>query len=440
MRSQQHVSFLTVGLFLGCGGPEIPIAPVEAPIENQTAEQTSSGSVGAGVSEQEVAPVEPAPPPPREDPVPPRATSFALSASTTCFLNSHGAVYCWGSNRFGELGDASVPTGAGRARESRARRSEPTEVPLPLPARRIVAGSFHFCALLDDGQIACWGHGGYGQLGRDVMDDVVTPARVPSLRAVELAAGGEHTCARSPFGEVRCWGRNDQGQLGVAPGALANQPIAVPGRVVQLASGNAHVCARLEDRAVYCWGQNVDAQLGVPVTQTPEGFARLPVRAESFDGDKLIAGFGITCAQIADGSWTCGGRNDSAQLDHSGGRPESVLSPPETVAWLNGAHEVAFGSRHTCARFEDGVRCVGLNHRGQLGDGTGRTSRRPRPVHLARPVRGVSFQGLAAGTHHACMFAEESLLCWGDNRSHQIGTIRGRSHRSPRQVSLPDTD
>lgn len=56
-----------------------------------------------------------------------------------------GTVYCWGS----ELGYPLVPT----------------IVPLAGAATQITSGSYHACALLDDGSVWCWGSNWYGQLG-----------------------------------------------------------------------------------------------------------------------------------------------------------------------------------------------------------------------------------------------------------------------------------
>ena len=38
-------------------------------------------------------------------------------------------------------------------------------IALPRAAERITSGSYHDCALLDDGSVYCWGWNPYGQIG-----------------------------------------------------------------------------------------------------------------------------------------------------------------------------------------------------------------------------------------------------------------------------------
>lgn len=153
---------------------------------------------------------------------------IALGASHACVIED-GAVRCWGSNVHGELG-------LGRRGE---RTSAPGEaVPLPAPARAVAVGGWipveatslveisygepspaHTCALLENGEVWCWGANDRGQLGDGTTDDRMAPARVPLDWASSISAGGAHTCAIAGT-SIHCWGANDHGQLGVDPGAL----------------------------------------------------------------------------------------------------------------------------------------------------------------------------------------------------------------------------
>ena len=86
----------------------------------------------------------------------------------------------------------------------------------------MTAGSGHACAILDTGQLRCWGYNGYGQLGQGNMDDSATaPGRPPSRSTSARAAprsrsppASLHTCAVLDTGQLRCWGSNGYGQLG----------------------------------------------------------------------------------------------------------------------------------------------------------------------------------------------------------------------------------
>lgn len=90
--------------------------------------------------------------------------------------------------------------------------------------------SAYTCALLDTGELWCWGATRRGQLGDGSPEDRLTPVRVKlDENVIEISAGGEHTCALSGRTTIHCWGANDHAQLGVDPTTLpfSAEPIAL---------------------------------------------------------------------------------------------------------------------------------------------------------------------------------------------------------------------
>lgn len=86
----------------------------------------------------------------------------------------------------------------------------------------LVAGELHTCAIYTTGgDLRCWGHNGWGQLGLDNILNQNAPSQLSpvafgnSLKAQLVAAGTFHTCALLSDGQVRCWGENDFGQVGL---------------------------------------------------------------------------------------------------------------------------------------------------------------------------------------------------------------------------------
>ncbi|HET7470148.1 MAG TPA: hypothetical protein VFJ81_10755, partial [Gemmatimonadales bacterium] len=77
--------------------------------------------------------------------------------------------------------------------------------------------------------------------------------------------GAAFACALLNGGELRCWGANSEGQLGVG---AASGPVEVP--VVPLGGhhwtaidlGFSHACGIDTDGIVYCWGENASGKLG----------------------------------------------------------------------------------------------------------------------------------------------------------------------------------
>ncbi|MCK6591053.1 MAG: hypothetical protein L6Q76_26165, partial [Polyangiaceae bacterium] len=91
---------------------------------------------------------------------------------------------------------------------------------------QVVAGDEHTCALLNDGNLKCWGGNGVGQLGlgdtsqrgdspNEMGDNLPAVNLGTSTTASAITARGDHTCAVLNDGSVKCCGYNDFGQLGL---------------------------------------------------------------------------------------------------------------------------------------------------------------------------------------------------------------------------------
>jgi hypothetical protein len=147
--------------------------------------------------------------------------SLAAGSHHTCGINaSADGVLCWGDSRFGQVGDGT--------NESRA---QPTEVVgLPGPATQIAAGAVHTCALVADGSAYCWGQNRWGQLGDGTTQNrnQATPV-AGGLRFRSIHAGGALTCGITLDGEQYCWGFNQDGQLGDGTREHRSSPVRIPG-------------------------------------------------------------------------------------------------------------------------------------------------------------------------------------------------------------------
>jgi alpha-tubulin suppressor-like RCC1 family protein len=83
-------------------------------------------------------------------------------------------------------------------------------------ATQLAIGSHHACARLTNAAVWCWGANGHGQLGDGTTQMRMTPTTVKDLAHVrQIAAMGESTCALLEDGTVHCWGRDTDGYLGV---------------------------------------------------------------------------------------------------------------------------------------------------------------------------------------------------------------------------------
>jgi alpha-tubulin suppressor-like RCC1 family protein len=134
----------------------------------------------------------------------------------TCALLEGGAVRCWGRGNNGRLGYGNTAwIGLANA------PSDVGDVDVGGVAVQLVAGNAHTCALLVGGTVRCWGWAAQGQLGygnlQDIGDDELPSAAGDvdvGAAVVQIAADGNHTCALLESGQVRCWGNGGEGRLG----------------------------------------------------------------------------------------------------------------------------------------------------------------------------------------------------------------------------------
>lgn len=297
----------------------------------------------------------------------------------TCAAPKSGALLCWGSTEYAQLGNGVVGGGSMGAVTVLGRDGGALA-----GVGRAAAGGWHACAGADDLQVYCWGRNEtYGQVGIGTVGrQEPYAAPLPGLDdATRLAAGGYHTCAVRGSGGVACWGGNWDGQAGAPASTLVPVPTDVAGLdgAVAVAAGERHSCAALDSGRVACWGNNSNQALG----RTGDGGPN-PVVVVGLDAvAEVAAGEHYTCARRLNGTVACWGRNNFRQLGADAGA--GPFAAPQQVPGLADAIQISAGSGfHTCALRANGhVTCWGLNTAGQLG--TGQVSAFEGPVDVAVP-------------------------------------------------------
>ena len=354
------------------------------------------------------------------------AAEIVAGYNHSCARLSSGQAQCWGANQYGQLGDTTT-----------TQSTTPVTVSGISTATALAAGYFHNCALLASGQEQCWGYNQEGQLGSSIQS--TTPVAVSGISAATgITAGDSHSCALSG-GALQCWGYNQNGQLGHG---TTNQhyatPVAVTGisTAVEVKGGGLHTCARLSSGAVQCWGYNLYGQLGDGSTYTT---STLPVGVSGIDGfaakaTEIAAGYAHTCALLTDQTVQCWGDNSLDQLGVNGTTSKS--NTPVAISGISGATAITAGYAHTCALLADQtVKCWGYNGSGQLGNGTTVSSKTPVSVS---GIDGTTVQAMAisAGYLHTCaLLADNTVQCWGDDSSGELGNGATGQFNAPVNVS-----
>lgn len=161
-----------------------------------------------------------------------------------------GTLWCWGKNDAGQLGRGAGALGVDDA--------APVRVGDAQTWRAVSAGARHTCAI-QGGALWCFGDNTSGQLGEASAGSVApAPLRVGAdddWRAI--AAGREGTCGVRAPGTLWCWGTVGRQAFGSRP-QLADG--ASDWLAVTLA--DEHACARKSGGSVWCFGANGFGQLG----------------------------------------------------------------------------------------------------------------------------------------------------------------------------------
>ncbi len=308
----------------------------------------------------------------------------ASGGSFACALNTNGGVQCWGQDATGELGNGIREDGGDQV------HTTPVQVSgLTSGVKQISAGVKSACAVTTGGAVRCWGDNTSFQLGNSALNglrstDYVhslyssTPVEVSGLDgpATQVAVGSDFACALLDSGEVECWGDDSSGQLGdgphvrVGPSNGALPVVGLTSGVTAIAAGG-HVACAIKATDLLCWGDNSTGQLGsgavdsggdaVASSVVPVPFADIlaPVSAVSVSG-------GFNCALTTSGAVQCWGQATNYQVDGTTSVPSGVAA----VSVSDGA---------ACVVLTNGkVECWG----GYIGNGSSQGSFTPLAVDL----------------------------------------------------------
>jgi alpha-tubulin suppressor-like RCC1 family protein/endonuclease/exonuclease/phosphatase family metal-dependent hydrolase len=126
----------------------------------------------------------------------------------TCGLATSGEVSCWGSNEGGQLGGNIGFGGA----------STPQPLPGGRVWSSVDTGVNFSCALDADRRLWCWGTGRFGQLGDTERADEPVPMFADTQWS-QLELGWLFGCALADSTSPSCWGTDETGELGPTGGS-----------------------------------------------------------------------------------------------------------------------------------------------------------------------------------------------------------------------------
>lgn len=295
---------------------------------------------------------------------------------------------------------------------------------------KAAVGSNVACAIVENGNLKCWGRNNYGQLGTNsaaassatptyVVGNTVVPSPGSRLAWVQdVSVGLEGVCAINNTG-VACWGKNTNGILGVSPGTLAqsNVPVQVIPQgsgVTNIQVGQAHACARYSTGHTYCWGNGQFGQLA----NGSNTATNITPTLVAIGVAKVVLARDTTYFLIGSDAWASG-RDNYGQLGNGSPYTDVNLA---TRFITGGVTDLWAGKYHACAKISGTLKCWGSNNTGELANGGGGTGITAPSPTLASAFSGLSVIDIIGGDGTTCALTlTQGLKCVGYNAYGQLG-------------------
>ena len=109
------------------------------------------------------------------------------------------------------------------------------------------------------------GLGNRKTIGDNELPSTITSINLGTARVKKISLGSGFACALLDNGDVKCWGQNNFGQLGVGntdtigdnEHPASQSAVNLPEDVVDISTGEDFACALLKSGSLKCWGQTI---------------------------------------------------------------------------------------------------------------------------------------------------------------------------------------
>lgn len=176
---------------------------------------------------------------------------ISVNATHNCSITTNNDLYCWGDNRYGQLGNGTFIY---------------SKIPIKIMQNVNYVSTIYgepfinndaprTCAITTNGKLYCWGRNHKGQIGNGDEINQVYPVEILSDVA-SVSLGASHTCAVKTNGMLYCWGSNERGQLGDGTQERSLTPKLILKGITNVTLSADYSCAIKNDHKLYCWGDN----------------------------------------------------------------------------------------------------------------------------------------------------------------------------------------
>ncbi len=375
------------------------------------------------------------------------AKKISVGNSYACAILDDDSLKCWGNGTFGKLGTGSTDNIGDQSGEMAA--LAPVDLGTGRSAKDVTATLDSTCVHLDDDSLKCFGNVTYGRLGYHHSENIGDDAGElgDALSAIDLGTGrsvkklpvslnSSHFCVILDNDDLKCFGNGDDGRLGLehmargdkaselGSGAIAAS-LGSGVKAIDIAVTDTTSCVVTSDGRVKCFGDGAHGQLGngssnptcVDSSNCGDNlpYATLPVGRKAL---QIKSGGSEFCVLLDDFTLSCWGNNLNGDF---GQASNSSISTPIVLS-TGGKKVMDFdhGENHMCAIFQDSSsKCWGYGANGRLvnandqtyGNDAGETIEALAAIdHGSKTPRNV-----VLGSESTCfVYTDHSMKCWGD--------------------------